>query len=207
MSQSYGNARYGQQATAIAVTAAATVAANAMTLANSFSSQLTNVEASLAAAIVTINNTGTMVAEETSRAESVETILQQDINNIVLSSGGIVTLPYTIPFSCFDPIMVTSILDGTIVTEQVTLPVNLTGSFGKCGIAPVTSNSQFDILINGTTVGEVLFSPGSTNATFTFAAQQVLNPGDLIILQVSSGVFDTSLENVFITLTGTYTSA
>jgi hypothetical protein len=88
-----------------------------------------------------------------------------------------------------------------VTPRAFTLPVNLTGSLGRAGTA-ATATTTFTIKKNGSSVGTLQFAAGQTASTFTFAAQQTFNAGDL--LQITAPVSaDANLADISIALIGT----
>ncbi|MFZ8458466.1 hypothetical protein ACO1MZ_14465, partial [Staphylococcus aureus] len=67
------------------------------------------------------------------------------------------------------------------IVRAVTLPINLTGSRAVCQTAP-TGAVTLNIKQNGTSIGTIAFAASATTGTFNFAAQVILNPGDVLEL-------------------------
>lgn len=70
------------------------------------------------------------------------------------------------------------VLLALVMVRDVTIPANLSGSYGKCLTAP-TSSASIDIQKNGSSFGTISISGSATTATFstsatTFAAGDVL---------------------------------
>lgn len=87
--------------------------------------------------------------------------------------------------------------------SSVTLPLNLTGSYGGCVTAP-TGAVSFTIKKGATLLGSIDIAAGATTATFTFLAAISLSPGDIININAGSTV-DATMKGVFFTLSGTRT--
>jgi hypothetical protein len=70
---------------------------------------------------------------------------------------------------------------GHVVCRAITLPANLTDAKGDLQTPPA-ANISFPITVNGTVVGSVDFASGDNAATFTFAADVLMAPGDVVKL-------------------------
>jgi hypothetical protein len=87
------------------------------------------------------------------------------------------------------------------MVRAVTLPINLTGSRAVCLTAP-TAAVTLPIKQNSTSIGSINFAAGATTATFTFAAQVILNAGDVLELDAPATA-DATFAGPSYTITGT----
>ena len=86
------------------------------------------------------------------------------------------------------------------VVDPFTMPSNLVGSVAK-SITASTGTAVFTITKNGTEIGSITFSAGSTDGVFTFATAQTFQIGDFIRISAPS-TQDSTLANIGITLKG-----
>jgi hypothetical protein len=90
--------------------------------------------------------------------------------------------------------------------NTVTLPSGLPGSFGGCITAP-TGTVTFTLQrvpagsTTPATIGTMVIAAAAKTATFTFTADLVCNPGDLI-LAIAPSSSDATLKGVYFTLVG-----
>jgi hypothetical protein len=91
-----------------------------------------------------------------------------------------------------------------VAPTAITLPANLSTSFGKAGTA-ATASTTFNVQKNGSTIGTVVFASSGTVPTFTTSggAAQSLAAGDVLTL-VAPASPDATLSLVGITIVGTY---
>lgn len=87
-----------------------------------------------------------------------------------------------------------------IMTQSVTFPANLPGSYGSA-ITASASNVSLDIEKNNTSMGSIDFNTSDT-ATFTAGSDIVLVPGDILSV-IAPSPADSTLADVSFTLTGT----
>jgi hypothetical protein len=87
------------------------------------------------------------------------------------------------------------------MVRAVTLPINLTGSRAVCLTAP-TAAVTLPIKQNGTSIGSINFAASATVGTFTFAAQVILNAGDVLELDAPATA-DATFAGPSYTITGT----
>ncbi len=87
------------------------------------------------------------------------------------------------------------------MVRAVTLPINLTGSRAVCLTAP-TAAVSLPIKQNGTSIGSINFAASATVGTFTFAAQVILNVGDVFELDAPATA-DATFAGPSYTITGT----
>lgn len=87
------------------------------------------------------------------------------------------------------------------VARIVTFPVSLTGSVAKASVA-ATAQTDFDVQLNGGSVGTIRFAAAGTSATFIAASPIVTAAGDLISI-IAPAIPDATLANVGFVLTGT----
>lgn len=135
-------------------------------------------------------------------ASGLVTSVNGQTGDVVLNIPSV--LPYDFTFSCFDVMSASEVLGGTIMSRSVTVPSGLVGSKAWCDTPPTTSSAQFNILKNSTSVGTVVFSPGSSIGVFTMNTNQVLNPGDNLKVVADATNFDGTLANVMVTLVSNY---
>ncbi|HUU83357.1 MAG TPA: phage tail protein, partial [Phycisphaerae bacterium] len=67
-------------------------------------------------------------------------------------------------------------------TSSFTLPEDLPGATATATSAPSGGAVTFDVRINGTDRGNITFADGVTTATFVFAADQAVVPGDRVTI-------------------------
>lgn len=88
-----------------------------------------------------------------------------------------------------------------IFTRTVSFPTSLTGSRGYCEVT-ATSQADFDVRKNGSSVGTIRF-PASTNAaTFIMASPTTFAAGDRLSV-IAPSPQDGTLADVYFTLKGT----
>lgn len=87
------------------------------------------------------------------------------------------------------------------VARVVTFPASLTGSVAKASVA-ATAQTDFDVQLNGGSVGTIRFAAAGTSATFIAASPIVTAAGDLISI-IAPATPDATLANVGFVLTGT----
>jgi hypothetical protein len=93
------------------------------------------------------------------------------------------------------------VLQRYVFATAVTFPVGLAGSQGTAGAA-ATGTATFGIQKNGADVGNMVFAPSATTATFTMPAATTFNAGDVMTL-VAPAVPDSTLANLAWTFMGT----
>lgn len=86
---------------------------------------------------------------------------------------------------------------------SVTLPINLTGSYGGCVTAP-TGAITVTIKQNTTTLGTLNIAAGATTMTFSFAGTITLSPGDVLNF-IAQATPDATLKGLYFTIAGTRT--
>lgn len=86
---------------------------------------------------------------------------------------------------------------------SVTLPINLTGSYGGCVTAP-TSSFAVTIKKGATTLGTINIAAGATTVTFSFLAAVTLAPGDMLNF-IAPATPDATLAGLYFTISGTRT--
>jgi hypothetical protein len=82
----------------------------------------------------------------------------------------------------------TQVIGSWVATYAFTLPAGLVGSWATVKVA---GSASFDIQVNGTTVGQIVWS-GGTVATFTFPSPVSIAPGDRIEVYGGAGVSDAT---------------
>jgi hypothetical protein len=87
------------------------------------------------------------------------------------------------------------------VARAVAFPSSLAGSIGKASVA-ATSQTDFDVQKNGSSVGTVRFAASATSATFIAASAFTLAAGDVLSIVAPSST-DATLADVGIVLAGT----
>jgi hypothetical protein len=87
-----------------------------------------------------------------------------------------------------------------IVPRNVTIPANMNGSYMKSGIS-ATLSTVFKVTKNGSVVGTVTFSSGSTTGTIS-TPEITLVAGDIIAI-VSPVTVDSTLADFACVITGT----
>jgi hypothetical protein len=124
------------------------------------------------------------------------------------ASGQVVAVA---PNSGANPYDIAGYLPGIPITGQilfriemvraVTLPAGLTGSRAVCQTAP-TNAVTLPLYQSGTFIGSIDFAAGAMSGTFTFAAQVILNPGDVLELDAPNPA-DATFAGPSYTITGT----
>lgn len=123
------------------------------------------------------------------------------------AQGGPSDIPYDLLFVLYDVVVPESMIGASLITRNLILPQDLTGSLAKSETAPI-ANSTFNILKNGVTIGTIYFAIGSTTGVFTFPTQQSFASGDILKVQATtSGTFDVSgtMSNVYVSLIASFT--
>ena len=111
--------------------------------------------------------------------------------------------PYDLTFSAFEQLAPSTVIGGTIMNKSVSLMAGLTSSRAYCDTPPTSGTSSIAILVNDTTVGNIVFSPGNNYGTFTFPSNVVINVGDRIKVKTNAtGSYDISIKGIQITITG-----
>jgi hypothetical protein len=116
--------------------------------------------------------------------------------------------PYALPYFAGEtaqPIGSELILKHVIPGDlaSMTLPINLTGSYGGCVTAP-TGAFTVTLKKGSTTIGTLSIASGATTATFTFAGAISFAPGDIINCFAPSSA-DSTMAGLYFTLSGTRT--
>lgn len=121
--------------------------------------------------------------------------------DIVAESGSAVVRPYDVGTWCVGKPATSEKLLRYIYTRSVDLPANLVGSRVTAAVA-ATAQTDFDVLLNGASVGIIRFAASGTVATFVgFSAQSIVANDTLEI--VAPSVQDTTLADISFTLAGT----
>lgn len=125
-------------------------------------------------------------------------------SGIAAGSGGGPSGTYNVNFSLLGtPAGGSSILALFVFTESVNFPSNYSGSAGKVGTNP-TSSQSWTLNKNGSSCGTVSISTGGV-VTFSSSGSVSFSSGDLLTLMGASSA-DATLANVDIDLQGTRAS-
>lgn len=87
------------------------------------------------------------------------------------------------------------------VTEAVTFPASMTGSYGVAGTA-ATAQTDFDLQKNGVSFGTLRFAAAGTSATFIAASSTSFAAGDILTV-VAPASQDATLAGLGFSLKGT----
>lgn len=85
--------------------------------------------------------------------------------------------------------------------REVTFAAGLSPSQGVAGVA-ATAETNFDIQLNGVSVGTMTFAAAATNATFDMSSETVLEEGDVLTV-VAPTTPDATLADISFVLSGT----
>jgi hypothetical protein len=88
-----------------------------------------------------------------------------------------------------------------IAPRSFTLPIGLTGSYVKAGVA-ATGAHVYTIKKNGTGVGTMDFAVAATNGTFTFTSLTSFVTGDILTIEAPATA-DATLSDLYFTLAAT----
>jgi hypothetical protein len=97
--------------------------------------------------------------------------------------------------------LVNEILMRAIAVRAFNLAANCAGSYAFC-TTPATASFQLSLLKNGAEFGTITFAIGSTTGTFSCPAA-TFNISDQFAIRCKTGVQDTTLSDIAISLLGT----
>lgn len=86
--------------------------------------------------------------------------------------------------------------------RQVTIPINFDSSQAEAGVA-ATAQTDFDVQVNGSSIGTISFAAAATAATFTAASSTTINVNDVLTI-VAPTTPDASLADLSIALWAVY---
>ena len=81
-----------------------------------------------------------------------------------------------------------------VITRRCVIPATAPSSYAKAGTA-ATASTTFDIAVNGVAKGTFVWAIAGTVATFTFASDVVLAPGDILTITTENPA-DATLANI-----------
>lgn len=87
-----------------------------------------------------------------------------------------------------------------VFTRDVEFPANFAGSFADAGVA-AAAQADFDILLNGVSIGTMTFDAAADTASFTVSGGATAEPGDVLSI-TAPGTPDDDLADISITLSG-----
>lgn len=93
-----------------------------------------------------------------------------------------------------------AVLLDIVAISAFTLPINLSGSYGKADTA-ATGSTTFDIQKNGSSIGSMVFAGSGTTATFAFSASVSFAAGDRLKV-IAPASPDATLAGITFTLKG-----
>jgi hypothetical protein len=85
-----------------------------------------------------------------------------------------------------------------VAVRTLTFAANFVGSQGYAGVAP-TASATFNVAVNGTAVGTIVFAASSQTATFTTSGAVTVTPGQVMTVTAPASA-DATLANVSFTL-------
>lgn len=120
---------------------------------------------------------------------------------LILSAGSAgVGVPYDLAIFISGTMVNAQELLRMNVVRAFTLPINLTGSLAKSGVA-ATGSTTVTLNKNGSSIGTLVWSAAGTTAAITFAAAVSFAVGDTFTI-TGPATFDATLANVGIDLKG-----
>jgi hypothetical protein len=115
--------------------------------------------------------------------------------------GGAISQPYDIGAQIAGAPTASLVMLRYKFPRTVVFPTGLTDSQGTAGAA-ATAQTDFDIQLNGASVGIMRFAAAGTSATFIAASQQTYNAGDLLTV-IAPASPDATLADISLVLAGT----
>lgn len=121
-------------------------------------------------------------------------------NGLIVAAQAGTTKPYDIATYCSGAPANGEVLLRINIVRNIRLPANLTGSRVTAATA-ATATADFDVQLNGSSIGTIRFAAAGTVATFLSFSATTIVPNDQLRL-VAPGTADATLANIAFTFAG-----